>query len=191
MPGLRGTTKEQLTAGHDVVVDHGFWTPEDRAKWRSIAIDAGAIPVLVYLAASHEELWARISQRNEQHANDPNAIYFSESDLQRPRTRSCGPGQTCKASYAGSIPVTASERPPRRAGRAAPPRGAALPAVRLRCRLGRCPAAQRVGTGTVPARERGSGQSTCSPSCVPPLQKLPASLIAGVPPPCLHSEGVT
>ncbi|MFF4555376.1 AAA family ATPase [Streptomyces sp. NPDC001422] len=79
--------REQLKAGHDVVVDHGFWTPEDRAKWQSIATEADAIPVLVYLAASHEELWARISKRNEFHANDPNSIYFSESDLQRYRTR--------------------------------------------------------------------------------------------------------
>ncbi|WP_406211145.1 AAA family ATPase [Streptomyces decoyicus] len=75
--------RKQLKAGHDVVVDHGFWTPEDRAKWRAIAIDSHATPVLVYLAASHDELWARISMRNEFHANDPNSIYFSESDLQR------------------------------------------------------------------------------------------------------------
>ncbi|MFF3317043.1 AAA family ATPase [Streptomyces sp. NPDC003035] len=79
--------REQLRAGRDVVVDHGFWTPEDRAKWRAIATDADAIPVLVYLEASHDELWARISVRNEFHANDPNSIYFSESDLQRYRTR--------------------------------------------------------------------------------------------------------
>ncbi|RPE42587.1 putative kinase [Streptomyces sp. Ag109_O5-1] len=79
--------REQLKAGHDVVVDHGFWTPEVRAKWRAIATDAGATPVLVYLAASHDELWARVSKRNEFHANDPNSIYFSESDLQRYRTR--------------------------------------------------------------------------------------------------------
>lgn len=79
--------REQLKAGHDVVVDHGFWTPEDRARWRAIATNAGATPVLVYLAASHDELWARISKRNEFHADDPNAIYFSESDLQRYRTR--------------------------------------------------------------------------------------------------------
>ncbi|MEH0526901.1 AAA family ATPase [Streptomyces stelliscabiei] len=79
--------REQLKAGHDVVVDHGFWTPEDRAKWQAIATDAGATPVLVYLAASHDELWARISKRNEFHANDANAIYFSESDLQRYRKR--------------------------------------------------------------------------------------------------------
>ncbi|MER6784734.1 AAA family ATPase [Streptomyces sp. NPDC000658] len=79
--------REQLKAGRDVVVDHGFWTPEDRAKWRAMATDAGAVPVLVYLAASHDELWARINKRNEFHANDPNSIYFTESDLQRYRTR--------------------------------------------------------------------------------------------------------
>jgi predicted kinase len=79
--------REHLTAGNDVVVDHGFWTPEDRAKWRAIAIDAGATPVLVYLAATHDELWARISERNEFHTDDPNAIYFAESDLQRYRKR--------------------------------------------------------------------------------------------------------
>ncbi|MFK0098963.1 AAA family ATPase [Streptomyces sp. NPDC091040] len=79
--------RTQLKAGHDVVVDHGFWTPEDRAKWQAVATDSGAAPVLVYLAASHEELWARVSRRNEFHANDPNAIYFEESDLQRYRNR--------------------------------------------------------------------------------------------------------
>ncbi|MFD8047673.1 AAA family ATPase [Streptomyces chartreusis] len=84
--------QEHLKAGHDVVVDHGFWTPEDRARWRAIATDAGAKSVLVYLAASHDELWARISKRNEFHADDPNSIYFSESDLERYRTRFTSPG---------------------------------------------------------------------------------------------------
>ncbi|MEU6486202.1 AAA family ATPase [Streptomyces sp. NPDC046887] len=41
--------REHLKAGHDVVVDHGFWTPEEE-KWRSLAIGAGAIPLLIYLA---------------------------------------------------------------------------------------------------------------------------------------------
>ncbi|MFI5875862.1 AAA family ATPase [Streptomyces sp. NPDC051445] len=63
---------QQLKAGR-VVVDHGFWNPEDRAKRQGIATDAGAIPVLVHLASSHEELWARISKRNDFHANDPNS----------------------------------------------------------------------------------------------------------------------
>ncbi|MGM0345871.1 AAA family ATPase [Streptomyces sp. Adlamb9] len=78
---------EQLRAGHDVVVDHGFWTPDDRARWRSIAADAGATSVLVYLEVSHEELWSRVSQRNSQHESDPNSIYFAESDLARYRNR--------------------------------------------------------------------------------------------------------
>ena len=84
---LMGELGERLKSGHDVVVDHGFWTPEDRARWQAIATDAGATPLLVYLAASHDELWARISKRNEFHADDPNAIFFSESDPQRYRAR--------------------------------------------------------------------------------------------------------
>ncbi|MEV3872848.1 ATP-binding protein [Streptomyces sp. NPDC049906] len=79
--------REHLRAGHDVVVDHGFWTPADRAHWRSVATSAGAVTVLVYLEASHEELWARVSERNAQHGADPNSIYFAESDLLRYRTR--------------------------------------------------------------------------------------------------------
>ncbi|MFJ7195334.1 MULTISPECIES: AAA family ATPase [unclassified Streptomyces] len=78
---------EQLRTGHNVVVDHGFWTPEDRAHWRSVASNAGALPMLVYLEASHEELWTRVSKRNAQHEADPNSIFFSESDLARYRKR--------------------------------------------------------------------------------------------------------
>jgi predicted kinase len=83
---------KHLGAWRDVVVDHGFWTPEDRAKWRTVAAEAGATPVLVYLAASHEELWARVSKRNARHRDDPNSIYFSESDLLRYRERFIPPG---------------------------------------------------------------------------------------------------
>ncbi|MEU5243425.1 AAA family ATPase [Streptomyces asoensis] len=84
--------RELLQSGRDVVVDHGFWTPDDRARWRAMAADAGATPLLVYLEASHDELWSRISKRNEFHADDPNSIFFSESDLQRYRTRFIPPG---------------------------------------------------------------------------------------------------
>ncbi|MFH8661908.1 AAA family ATPase [Streptomyces afghaniensis] len=79
------------------------WTPDDRARWRSIATDAGATPMLVYLAASHEELWSRISKRNEDHAHDPNAIYFSESDLQRYRNRLSLSGRTHRTSRTPAI----------------------------------------------------------------------------------------
>ncbi|MGA5051975.1 AAA family ATPase [Streptomyces cellulosae] len=101
--------QEHLKTGRDVVVDHGFWTPEDRAKWRAIATDAGATCVLVYLEASHDELWARISKRNEYHADDPNSIYFSENDLQRYRSRFVPPrGDEPHLLYAGD-PATVIE----------------------------------------------------------------------------------
>ncbi|MCZ7414734.1 AAA family ATPase [Streptomyces sp. WMMC897] len=86
------TLTEFLRKGDDVVVDHGFWTPEDRNRWRTAALSAGAVPLLVYLEASHEELWSRVSKRNAKHEEDPNSIYFSESDLARYRTRFVPPG---------------------------------------------------------------------------------------------------
>ncbi|MDP9826771.1 P-loop nucleotide/nucleoside kinase family protein [Kineosporia succinea] len=76
-----------LRSGKNVVVDHGFWTPEDRALWRETAEGAGARTALVYLEATHEELWERIEKRNKYHENDPNSIYFAESDLKRYRAR--------------------------------------------------------------------------------------------------------
>nr|WP_055531232.1 ATP-binding protein [Streptomyces graminilatus] len=84
--------RDLLARGEDTVVDHGFWTPEERAEWQGIAIEAGAVPVLVYLPATHDELWSRISQRNQQSDSDPNAIYFSEADLLRFQGRFVPPG---------------------------------------------------------------------------------------------------
>ncbi len=84
---MMGTLGDLLQSGSNVVVDHGFWTPQDRNKWRDVATRAGATTVLIYLAATHEELWARIHERNKFHENDPNSIYFSESDLTRYRAR--------------------------------------------------------------------------------------------------------
>jgi len=84
--------RDILARGQDTVVDHGFWTPEDRAEWQEIAIEAGAAPMLVYLPATHAELWSRISQRNQYSDADPNAIYFSEEDLLRFQGRFVPPG---------------------------------------------------------------------------------------------------
>ncbi|MER6256694.1 hypothetical protein ABT224_35650 [Streptomyces sp. NPDC001584] len=64
-----------------MVVDHGVWTPDDCARWRATATDAGAISVLVYLEeVSHEQLWGRARRRNAQREADPNSIYFAESE---------------------------------------------------------------------------------------------------------------
>ncbi|MER0450126.1 ATP-binding protein [Streptomyces sp. Edi4] len=72
-----------LAKGHDVVVDHGFWTPEERGQWAATVMEAGGKPVLVYLPAPHQVRWERIQKRNEQSLVDPNSIEFSEEDLLR------------------------------------------------------------------------------------------------------------
>ncbi|MEV4872849.1 AAA family ATPase [Streptomyces syringium] len=72
-----------LEAGHDAVVDHGFWTPEERSKWRTLATEAGGVPVLVYLPVPHEVRWARVEQRNALADHDANSIEFSQEDLLR------------------------------------------------------------------------------------------------------------
>ncbi|MFJ9703419.1 AAA family ATPase [Streptomyces fradiae] len=74
---------ELLAAGHDTVVDHGFWTPEERAQWAATAVKAGGEPILIYLPLPHEVRWDRIRRRNEQSLVDANSIEFSEEDLLR------------------------------------------------------------------------------------------------------------
>ncbi|MFI8308499.1 AAA family ATPase [Streptomyces sp. NPDC085927] len=75
--------QDLLAAGHDTVVDHGFWTPEERAQWAATVMEAGGEPVLIYLPVPHEVRWDRIRKRNEQSLADANSIEFSEEDLLR------------------------------------------------------------------------------------------------------------
>ncbi|WP_331747431.1 AAA family ATPase (plasmid) [Streptomyces sp. NBC_00853] len=75
--------QELLAAGHDVVVDHGFWTPEDRGLWAAKVREAGGTPVLIYLPVPHEVRWGRIKERNAHALVDANSIEFSEEDLRR------------------------------------------------------------------------------------------------------------
>jgi len=83
---------ELLAAGHDAVMDHGFWTAKERDEWRRIGEQAGAAVTLIYLSAPHEVLWERIKERNQQTYDDPNAMYFSEDDLRRHASRFEAPG---------------------------------------------------------------------------------------------------
>jgi predicted kinase len=75
--------QEHLAAGRDTVVDHGFWTPEERAQWAATVMEAGGVPVLIYLPVPHEVRWERIRERNAKSLVDPNSIEFSEEDLLR------------------------------------------------------------------------------------------------------------
>ncbi|MBL3668380.1 AAA family ATPase [Streptomyces sp. M2CJ-2] len=80
-----------LAAGHDTVVDHGFWTPEERAQWAATVMEAGGEPVLIYLPVPHDVRWDRIRKRNERSLVDANSIEFSEEDLLRHAGRFCPP----------------------------------------------------------------------------------------------------
>nr|BFD88460.1 ATP-binding protein [Streptomyces sp. Xyl84] len=75
--------QELLAAGHEVVVDHGLWTPEERGQWAATVMEAGGEPVLIYLPVPHEVRWDRIQKRNAQSLVDANSIEFSEADLIR------------------------------------------------------------------------------------------------------------
>lgn len=81
-----------LAAGRDVVLDHGLWTLDERQEWRQVGKDTGAVVTLVYLPASHDELWERIKERNASTFDDPNAMFFSEDDLRRHAGRFVAPG---------------------------------------------------------------------------------------------------
>ncbi|MEW2577732.1 AAA family ATPase [Streptomyces syringium] len=79
--------QELLAAGHEVVVDHGFWTPEERTQWAATVMEAGGEPVLIYLPVPHEVRWGRIRKRNGHSLVDANSIEFSEEDLLRHASR--------------------------------------------------------------------------------------------------------
>ncbi|QIB49489.1 AAA family ATPase [Streptomyces aureoverticillatus] len=75
--------RDNLLAGHDTVVDHGFWTPKERTQWAATALEGGGLPVLVHLPVPHEVRWNRIRERNARALVDANSIEFSEEDLLR------------------------------------------------------------------------------------------------------------
>ncbi|WP_327713744.1 ATP-binding protein (plasmid) [Streptomyces sp. NBC_00464] len=79
--------QQLLAAGHEVVVDHGFWTREERTLWAATVLEAGGEPVLIYLPAPHEVRWERIRERNARSLVDANSISFSEDDLIRHANR--------------------------------------------------------------------------------------------------------
>jgi len=57
--------KRVLSLGINVVLENGFWSRDERASYRSQAEALGARVKLVYLNVDRDELWARLSKRNE------------------------------------------------------------------------------------------------------------------------------
>jgi predicted kinase len=56
--------KKLLTLGVDVILEWGFWSREERQRYRSHGEALGARVETVFLEVSREELWTRLSKRN-------------------------------------------------------------------------------------------------------------------------------
>ena len=72
--------REHLTAGRDVVVVHGFWTPDDRTRWRTIATDASATRTMSTIPTR------TTSQRATSSATAPDSYHPSRTNRTLPST---------------------------------------------------------------------------------------------------------
>src|SRR5688572_15652348 len=57
--------KRMLELGCNVILDWGFWSRSERAAYREEAESLGALVEIIFLDAPLNELWERISQRDE------------------------------------------------------------------------------------------------------------------------------
>jgi predicted kinase len=69
--------KRVLTLGINVILENGFWSRDERASYRSQAEALGAHVKLIYLNVDRDELWARLSKRNE---NLPSGTFVVRED---------------------------------------------------------------------------------------------------------------
>ena len=72
--------RKLLDLGVTVILENGFWTREERAKYQSQAKALGARVELHYLDVPKEELWLRIVKRNAELPEDSFRITREEFD---------------------------------------------------------------------------------------------------------------
>lgn len=73
--------KRALTLGVNVILENGFWSREERASYRSQAEALGAQVQLIYLDVGRDELWARLSKRNQNVPQGSFAVREDQLDL--------------------------------------------------------------------------------------------------------------
>lgn len=71
--------KRALVLGINVILENGFWAQEERTSYRAQAEVLGALVELEYLDFDRDELWARLSKRNEN--LKPGTFFVSEDQL--------------------------------------------------------------------------------------------------------------
>jgi predicted kinase len=57
--------QKALSLGVDVILEFGFWSKDERDNFRRRATELGATTKIHFLDVSREELWRRLSERNE------------------------------------------------------------------------------------------------------------------------------
>lgn len=70
-----------LVLGSSIILENGFWSREERDRFRSQAEALGASVELHYLEVPKEELWLRIEQRNTSASDDFFKITREELEL--------------------------------------------------------------------------------------------------------------
>jgi predicted kinase len=73
--------KRALMLGTNVILENGFWSREERMRFRSQAEKLGAHVELRFLDVPHDELWKRLSKRNMDLPTGTFAITKEQLDL--------------------------------------------------------------------------------------------------------------
>ena len=73
-------TKQLLLLGTDVILEWGFWSKEERLRYRREAEALGATVELHYLDVDLDELWQRLSKRNDN--LPPGTFAITRADLE-------------------------------------------------------------------------------------------------------------
>ncbi len=71
--------KRALVLGINVILENGFWSREERMRYRAQAKALGASVELIYLNVERDELWRRLSKRNEE--LQPGIFFVREDQL--------------------------------------------------------------------------------------------------------------
>jgi predicted kinase len=74
-----------LREGRDVVLDYGFWSPEQRDRYKRLVNDAGACWQLLYFQTDLAEIRRRLTERNAHH--DANSLVVTDRHLAEFLTR--------------------------------------------------------------------------------------------------------
>ena len=72
--------RRALAVGCNVILDWGFWSQAERTEYRRQAEALGARVRVVFLDAATDELWSRISQRDE---STEGTLQITRSELER------------------------------------------------------------------------------------------------------------